>query len=62
MKAEAKKTLKMETSDTLFVQCCGMANVQPTRRQMSKYKRGWGSAFAKREEAIRQNNAWRNKN
>lgn len=35
------------TKDENFIKCCEMANVKPTKRQASKYRRKMGLAYKK---------------
>lgn len=39
------------STDQLFRKACDLAGVQPTKRQASKWRRGLGAAYSKKNEA-----------
>lgn len=38
----------------LFIECCKLADLKPTKRQVSKFRLGEGRAFQMKGEVIRQ--------
>ncbi|MCI4435668.1 MAG: hypothetical protein JHC33_02485 [Ignisphaera sp.] len=42
-KRQTNKDFAMK--DSAFAEACGKAEVQPTRRQASKFRRGYGKAY-----------------
>ena len=44
-------------TDMVFRTACRLAEIQPTKRQASKYRRGRGKAFQFRRDAIHQTDA-----
>ena len=50
-KMRAEKFMK---ENHLFIECCKMAQLPPTKRQVSKFRQGEGKAFQMKGEVIRK--------
>jgi len=50
-KMRAEKFMK---ENQLFIKCCELAKLPPTKRQVSKFRMGEGKAFQIKGEVIRQ--------
>ena len=50
-KMRAEKFMK---ENNLFIECCTLADVPPTKRQVSKFRMGRGRAFKMKGEVIRK--------
>jgi len=66
-KVEERVTNKQFTEDDYFRSCCKRANIEPTARQASKFRRKQGSAykvskFNRKEEAEKNNKDYRKGN
>lgn len=45
---------KFMIESQLFIECCKLAHLQPTKRQVSKFRQGEGKAWQMKGEVIRQ--------
>lgn len=48
------RAAKFAQENKLFIECCKMANIPPTKRQVSKFRLERGKAFQMKGEVIRQ--------
>lgn len=42
---------ELAKSDKVFIKCCELVGIRPSKGQAGKYKRGLGQAFGRREKA-----------
>lgn len=51
---ERVANLKFSITDRVFQKACDLADVMPTKRQASKFRRGHGRAFSMKAAAVEE--------
>lgn len=55
MRNNQMRAVKFMEENPLFKECCKLANIPPTKRQVSKFRMGKGDAFQMKDKVIRLN-------